>query len=594
MQKPVDSHSFKEPTAVASNEQQSQFEIAAPPVPVLDRDHQPVVRVRDIEAEKPQVGSRQRKNEFEPYLNGEITNISQYTAAHVEYPRRPTKIQKFNDNNDEKAVNIPSLIKAMPYSYDEIDLPEWFNYDLIHDLERLALPEFFTGDNPVLTPDSYKMYRDYMMMTYKSNPDYYLTISACKAKLDVDLVTLVRVHSFLESYNLINSRPDPRRRIFDPYIDSDPSAQIKPGSQRNFKDIEGADIDYLRKLIYDETQVAPIRSAWDLSVEDPNNPDGRKIFHCSNCQVDCSEIRYQSLKCKNFQVCIDCFLEGRFPATLFSGDFLRMEGGDDLEMEEEWTDDEILHLLEGVERFEDDWLLISEHVGSRSKEQCITKFLQLPINDEFLTAQLSKKELEELPFGDLPNPVMTTIAFLSGHINPGVGAAAAKTALKELMKSGEGHTEAIPIIKNEESVDVDMDADMDIVEVEEENDKTGIFSKELMKKATTSALKTAVENARKLASYEDEEIQHWTRLAVKTMVDKLSFKVQQYDELEASLENELTELEKQQDLLATSIEAISTQHFPLHGSGESNSIQPQTTEVTNDTPGSISTSTTLS
>lgn len=104
------------------------------------------------------------------------------------------------------AVNIPSLIKAMPYNYDEFPLPEWFDYELIHDLERLALPEFFKGDNLELTPDNYKTYRDYMIMTYKSNPDYYLTISACKAKLDVDLVTLVRIHSFLESYNLINSR----------------------------------------------------------------------------------------------------------------------------------------------------------------------------------------------------------------------------------------------------------------------------------------------------------------------------------------------------------------------------------------------------
>lgn len=319
-----------------------------------------------------------------------------------------------------------------------------------------------------------------------------------------------------------------------------------------------------------------------MTIEDPNNPDSRKIFHCSNCTVDCSETRYQSLKVKNFQVCIDCFLEGRFPATLFSGDFLRIEAVDDLNIEEEWTDNEILKLLEGVDRFDDDWLLISEHVGSRSKEQCITKFLQLPINDEFLTAQLSKKELEELPFGDLPNPVMTTIAFLSGHINPGVGAAAAKTALKELMKSGEGRTEPMEVdakikiegseldtkIKSEESVDIDMDQE----EEEKTPENTTAFSKDLMKKATTSALKSAVESARKLASYEDEEIQHWTRLAVKTMVDKLSFKVQQYDELETSLENELTELEKQQISLATQIDATKTQHFPLNGSGEAPSV----------------------
>lgn len=94
----------------------------------------------------------------------------------------------------------------MPYDYEELDLPDWFRFELIHDLERLALPEFFKGDSLKLTPDNYKVYRDYMMETYKANPDYYLTISSCKSKLDVDLVTLVRVHSFLESYNLINSR----------------------------------------------------------------------------------------------------------------------------------------------------------------------------------------------------------------------------------------------------------------------------------------------------------------------------------------------------------------------------------------------------
>lgn len=276
-------------------------------------------------------------------------------------------------------------------------------------------------------------------------------------------------------------------------------------------------------------------------------------------------------------MCIDCYLEGRFPAAFFSGDFLRVEGGPDIDMEEEWRNEEVLKLLEGVDKFDDDWLLISEHVGTRTKEQCITKFLQLPINDEFLTAQLSAKELEDLPFGDLPNPVMTTIAFLSGHINPGVGAAAAKTALKELLKSGAGRSEAMEVdnvlqLKNEEEEPkVSLEDEMDIVTEEggEKNELPGAFSKDLMKKATTSALCSAVENARKLASYEHQEIQHWTRLAVKTMVDKLSFKVQQYDELETSLETELTELEKQQNLLASSIEAIVTQDNSAEGEAKS-------------------------
>lgn len=104
------------------------------------------------------------------------------------------------------AVNIPSLIKSTPCDYSEMKLPDWFDQELIHDQEKLALPEFFKGDNPELTPEKYKLYRDHMINAYRTNPDYFLTVSACKSKLDVDLVTLVRLHSFLSSYNIINSR----------------------------------------------------------------------------------------------------------------------------------------------------------------------------------------------------------------------------------------------------------------------------------------------------------------------------------------------------------------------------------------------------
>ncbi|CEP16501.1 hypothetical protein [Parasitella parasitica] len=607
------------PSVAATSLNITEFlEPALPVVPVLKIGHQPAIRVRDIDAEKPQVGSRQRKNEFEPYANGDITNISQFTSVNVEYPMRPNKIRKLDEEmKDDKILSVSDLIKPTPFDYKEIDLPEWFDKSFINEHEILALPEVGSADLP---EEDYKKYRNYMVDTYRADPDFYLTISACKSKLDADLVTLVRIHTFLESSKIINTRPDPRRRIFDPYIDSDPAAQVTPKLQRDFKDIEKADIQYLRDLIYNESQVPPSRSSWDLTIEDPTNPDGRKIFHCSNCNVDCSAVSYQSLKAKNFQVCIDCFLEGRFPATFSSGDFLRVEADDtQLPLDEAWTAQETLRLLEGVDRFDDDWLMISEHVGSRSKEQCITHFLQLPINDEFLTAQLTNEELEELPFGDLSNPVMTTIAFLSGHVNPGVGSAAAKTALKVLMKSGEGKQEegqdedankdilvkhetedAIMTDANDTAVKQEIkDERRDIIHDQEMAEATttpvkkvvdqGIFSRHVQKEATTLALKSAVQSARKLASYEDQEIQHWTRLAVKTMVDKLSIKVQQYDELETSLLNELQELEKQSGLLATSIEALVAQHSHLEAATESESIATTSNNNDNNTAAIVAT-----
>lgn len=74
-------------------------QVPAPSLPVLNPGHQPIVRIRDIEKERPQLGSRQRKNEFEPYSNGDITNISRYTASYIELPPKEpaAKRQKADD-----------------------------------------------------------------------------------------------------------------------------------------------------------------------------------------------------------------------------------------------------------------------------------------------------------------------------------------------------------------------------------------------------------------------------------------------------------------------------------------------------------------
>lgn len=300
----------------------------------------------------------------------------------------------------------------------------------------------------------------------------------------------------------------------------------------------------LRDLIYndrEDTSGSRTSSTWDINIYDNKNPDARDSSKCTSCGQSCEEVRYQSLKYKKLQVCPDCFLEGKFTATTWKGEFLRVEKGERADLPEDnttdWNENEILRLLEAVDAYDDDWLAISEHVGSRSKEQCITQFLQLPITDEFLTARLSDKELKELPFGDQPNPVMALVAFLSGHVNPGIGSAAAKRAMKELFKK-------------EDSDRMDID----------DGEEAAAFSQEDMRQATIAALQSAVEQARKLAAYENEDIQLWTRLAIKTLIDKLMLKVQQYDDQENYLENELRELEKQGSALASSLEALYKQY----------------------------------
>lgn len=41
-------------------------------------------------------------------------------------------------------------------------------------------------------------------------------------------------------------------------------------------------------------------------------------------------------------------------------------------------------MLEGLELYKDDWNKVAEHVGSRSHDECILRFLQLPVEDGYL------------------------------------------------------------------------------------------------------------------------------------------------------------------------------------------------------------------
>lgn len=66
------------------------------------------------------------------------------------------------------------------------------------------MPEFFSGRNRSKTPQVYKDYRDFMVNAYRLNPHEYLTVTACRRNLAGDVCAIVRVHSFLEQWGLIN------------------------------------------------------------------------------------------------------------------------------------------------------------------------------------------------------------------------------------------------------------------------------------------------------------------------------------------------------------------------------------------------------
>lgn len=87
--------------------------------------------------------------------------------------------------------------------------------------------------------------------------------------------------------------------------------------------------------------------------------------------------------------------------------------------------------------YKDDWNKVCEHVGTRTQDECILKFLQLPIEDPYLEGTGSAagaSNYPTIPFSQSGNPVMSTVAFLASVIDPRVASAAAKAALEEFSK----------------------------------------------------------------------------------------------------------------------------------------------------------------
>lgn len=113
---------------------------------------------------------------------------------------------------DDQSVQEKSALEASARNHlvsqtHAIILPSyssWFDMHQIHGIEKKAMGEFFNGRNRSKTPAVYKDYRDFMINTYRLNPIEYLTVTACRRNLAGDVCAIMRVHSFLEQWGLIN------------------------------------------------------------------------------------------------------------------------------------------------------------------------------------------------------------------------------------------------------------------------------------------------------------------------------------------------------------------------------------------------------
>ncbi|RMZ70094.1 SWIRM domain-containing [Pyrenophora seminiperda CCB06] len=514
----------------------------------------------------------------------------------------------------------------------------WFDMRYIDYRERKALPEFFNGRNRSKTPAVYRDYRDFMINTYRLNPSEYLTVTACRRNLAGDVCAIMRVHAFLEQWGLINYQVDPQERpsnIGPPFTGHFRVTVDTPRGLQPFQPGPGSKVTDGKQLAAtdraasqqptakSETKSLAGRNIYEANGKEasaePKAANGEanggsahiknleaaakepiKIINCFSCGVECTAVHFHETKPSEQpgqskaaggvkrDLCPRCFVEGNFPSGTSSVDFTKISNpghSATADSEEKWTEEETLLLLEGLEEFDDDWNRVADHVQTKTREQCVMKFLQLEIEDKYIEADLTEsqsaapstkflRDLEYLSEGRVPihhadNPILSVVSFLAGLAPANVTEAAVASGrsvveMKRILQDKINKVPTAPSEKNkekegEQSTPAATASDMkpegdDAMDVDASAHSTVAATKDSASSSTTNPLATlpfALSAARSsaLASHEERHITRLVSGAVNLQLQKLQLKLAHFNDFEKLLSAERRDLQRRRQQL---------------------------------------------
>ncbi|EXJ81826.1 transcriptional adapter 2-alpha [Capronia coronata CBS 617.96] len=317
----------------------------------------------------------------------------------------------------------------------------------------------------------------------------------------------------------------------------------------------------------DDAATAAIK-AMESAAKEP-----MKTFNCYSCGIDCTRCRFHYAKSDpapggtntaeaKYDLCPNCYFQARMPSNHRSSDFVKMEEpaySPIPDKDAPWTDSEILLLLEALETFDDDWNKIAKHVGTRTREECVLKFLQLDIQDQYLEdSALNGSAMRLLsgrtPISQLENPVMSVISFLAQMADPSIVAAASGRSIaamqKELRKQlekGMGGVEQAT--KEKEKENVKSEDTMEVDENTAEQPSAAGKGADVISDIATTAMATTAARASALASHEEREMTRLVGAAVNLTLQKFELKMAQFAEIEEIVQAERRDLEKGREQL---------------------------------------------
>lgn len=345
----------------------------------------------------------------------------------------------------------------------------WFSMTKISEIERESLPEYFNSRNKSKTAQVFVKYRNFMINAYRLNPLEYLSVTACRRNLVGDACAIMRLHQFLEKWGLIN---------YQVAIEARPTT-VSP----------------------------PFTGHWQVKYDTPR---GMFPFQIYKGTEDPSLMP----RANGEQPQFDQNSSGGVPSGTNASEGALPKVGDgkiEKELQDDWSKEDILRLLEAVQKHPNDWDAVAAAVG-RPKSAVVLKFVQQNTEDRFCE-ELGplKYNTTHIPFSQAENPVTSVLAFLSGLADP------------ELV------TAAVDAVKK----------------VQAERDST--VKQEADPVATSLALTAGRANV--FANYTERQMFAQYTKIVEGQLGLLKLKLSKLEKMEAALDTERREIDRERELL---------------------------------------------
>lgn len=341
--------------------------------------------------------------------------------------------------------------------------------EAINPIEKRMLPEFFVNEAALSrksvppgvkgssskTPQIYMKYRNFMINAYRQQPHVYLTATACRRNLAGDACAILRVHEFLTHWGLINYSVPPHAMppaihanyALKPAVNAPSSSSTASGPIAVLYDAKTTGGSQRRKWKCEACGLGEV--AFELSAESKRkvteaNGNGNAITKEMALGVFCLA--------PGSGLCDECFLHrpAVFPDGVDASDFVRVEAP------AQWTPEETKLLLETVAtsgRDSDescDWNVIAAKLRTKTAEDCMLHFLELPILQQVGVTQLGSglngeanhannahaADVLQRPFeyAQAMNASVIDMSALVSQVDPFVAKAAARAAIRAVQQ----------------------------------------------------------------------------------------------------------------------------------------------------------------